>query len=403
MRIYFDNAATTYPKPDGVIEAVTHYMKDIGCNINRSSYAGAYEAGDTVLETRQLLKDMFNAPDERNIIFTENVTMSLNMAIKGLLKAGDHALTTAAEHNAVMRPLVKMADDGMISFDRVACDVTGYTDADMVEKYINDRTKAVVMAHASNVNGRVRPVGEIGRLCRERGLLFIVDAAQTAGVLDIDMELMCIDVLCFTGHKGLLGPQGIGGFAIGKRAEKLLDTAFEGGTGSVSHLETMPEFLPDRFEPGTLNIPGIYGLNAGLKFIGRTGTEAIRRRENMLCGRFLKGIEGIAGVRVIGREAAEGCFICSGSCGDCPSRETERYVAVVSLTFDKWDAAEAAYALESEFGIETRVGLHCAPSAHKTLGTYPEGTVRFSFGYFNTEEETDHGIKAVGELCKRRG
>ncbi len=397
-RIYFDNAATTFPKPPEVIDAVTHYMRDIGCNINRSSYGGAYEAGDTVLETRQLLKELFNAPDERNIIFTENVTMSLNMVIKGLLKHGDHALTTAAEHNAVIRPLVKMADDGIISFDRVACDAAGFTDADSVEKYITDKTRIVVMSHASNVNGIIRPISEIGRLCRERGLLFIVDSAQTAGVLDIDMESMNIDVLCFTGHKGLFGSQGIGGFAVGERAEKLLDTVIEGGTGSVSHLETMPDFLPDRFEAGTLNIPGIYGLNAGLKFIRRTGLENIRERENMLCERFIAGIAGFTGVHVIGREFGKEDI----RRAETP-KDVDKYAAVVSLTFDGLDAAEVAFILEDEFGIETRVGLHCAPSTHKSLGTYPAGTVRFSFGYFNTEEETDHGIKAIGELCKRRG
>ncbi len=397
-RIYFDNAATTFPKPLEVIDAVAHYMRDIGCNINRSSYGGAYEAGDTVLETRQLLKELFNAPDERNIIFTENVTMSLNMVIKGLLKQGDHALTTAAEHNAVIRPLVKMADDGIISFDRVDCDATGFTDADTVEKYITDKTRIVVMSHASNVNGIIRPISDIGRLCRERGILFIVDSAQTAGVLDIDMESMNIDVLCFTGHKGLFGPQGIGGFAVGERAEKPLDTVIEGGTGSVSHLERMPEFLPDRFEAGTLNIPGIYGLNAGLKFIQSTGIENIHKRENMLCDRFLAGIAGFEGVNVVGREFGKEDI----RRAETP-KDADKYAAVVSLTFDGWDAAEAAFILEDEFGIETRVGLHCAPSAHKTLGTYPAGTVRFSFGYFNTEEETDHGIKAIGELCKRRG
>ncbi len=414
-RIYFDNAATTFPKPPEVIDAVTHYMRDIGCNINRSSYSGAYEAGDAVLETRCRLKELFNAPDERNIIFTENVTMSLNMVIKGLVRQGDHVLTTSAEHNAVMRPLVRMAEEGVISIDRIACDACGFTDADMVDKYLTDRTKLVVMSHASNVNGVIRPIAGIGRLCRERGVLFVVDCAQTAGVLDLDMEDMCIDALCFTGHKGLFGPQGIGGFALGRNAADMVCTVFEGGTGSDSHLETMPEFLPDRFEPGTLNIPGIYGLNAGLKFIEEKGIANIRNRENALCRRFLKGIEGITGVHVIGRDTdsaecmektcddVDSRFRCNGSCGDCPSNTGEKYVAVVSLVFDSWDPAEAAFELEKEFGIDTRVGLHCAPSTHKTLGTYPTGTIRLSFGYFNTEEEIDHGIKAIGELCKRRG
>ncbi|MBO4505165.1 MAG: aminotransferase class V-fold PLP-dependent enzyme, partial [Lachnospiraceae bacterium] len=349
--------------------------------------------------TRQQIKELFNAPDERNVIFTANVTTSLNMVLKGLLKPGDHVLTSSMEHNAVMRPLTALKEKGIISFDRVPCDACGFTDAMSLEKFIMPNTRAVVMTHASNINGAVQPVADIGRLCRERDILFIVDAAQTAGVLDIDMEEMCIDVLCFTGHKGLMGPQGTGGFCIGKRAEGLIDTVLEGGTGSASHLETMPDILPDRYEPGTLNLPGIYGLSAGLDFIAKTGTKSIRERERALCERFIKGIKDIPGVGFVGRHTDD--QVCNGVGVD--AKDSNKYVAVVSLVFDGIDAARAAYELEDEFGIMTRVGLHCAPAAHKSLGTFPEGTVRFSFGYFNTEEEIDHGIEAIGKLCERRG
>lgn len=385
--IYFDNAATSFPKPEAVADEVCRYIKEVGSNVNRSSYESAYDAGEKVLGTRQQIKELFNAPDERNVIFTANVTTSLNMVLKGLLKPGDHVLTSSMEHNAVMRPLTALKEKGIISFDRVPCDACGFTDAMSIEKFILPDTRVMVMTHASNVNGAVQPVGSIGKLCRERDILFIVDAAQTAGVFDIDMEEMCIDVLCFTGHKGLMGPQGTGGFCIGKRAEGLIDTVLEGGTGSASHLETMPDILPDRYEPGTLNLPGIYGLSAGLKFIAKTGTKAVREREKTLCERFINGIKDIRGVRIVGRYA------------DDP----DKYAAVVSLVFDGIDAARAAFELEEEFGIMTRVGLHCAPAAHKSLGTFPEGTVRFSFGYFNTEEEIDHGIEAIGKLCERRG
>lgn len=415
-RIYFDNAATSFPKPEAVADEMCRYIKEVGSNVNRSSYSSAYDAGEKVLGTRQQIKELFSAPDERNVIFAANVTMSLNMVLKGLLKPGDHVLTSSMEHNAVMRPLTALKERGIITFDRVPCDACGFTDAMSLEKFIMPDTRAVVMTHASNVNGAVQPVGSIGKLCRERDILFIVDAAQTAGVLDIDMEEMCIDVLCFTGHKGLMGPQGTGGFCIGKRAEGLIDTVLEGGTGSASHLETMPDILPDRYEPGTLNLPGIYGLSAGLEFIAKTGIKNIRERERALCERFINGIKDIPGVRIVGRldeepvcpgfggDAKDPRFVCSGACGDCPSADsTGRYVAVTSLVFDGIDAARAAFVLEDEYGIMTRVGLHCAPAAHKSLDTFTEGTVRFSFGYFNTEEEIDHGIEAIGKLCERRG
>ena len=398
-RIYFDNAATSFPKPEKVADEVCRYIKEVGSNVNRSSYASAYDAGEKVLAARQQIKELFNAPDERNVIFTANVTMSLNMVLKGILKPGDHVLTSSMEHNAVMRPLTALEEKGIISFDRVPCDACGFTDAMSLEKSIMTDTRAVVMTHASNINGAVQPVADIGRLCRERDILFIVDAAQTAGVLDIDMEEMCIDVLCFTGHKGLMGPQGTGGFCIGRRAEGLIDTVLEGGTGSASHLETMPDILPDRYEPGTLNLPGIYGLSAGLDFIAKTGTITIRERERALCERFIKGIKDIPGVGIVGRNTDD--QVCNGV--GVEAKDPDKYVAVVSLVFDGIDAARAAYVLEDEFGIMTRVGLHCAPAAHKSLGTFPEGTVRFSFGYFNTEEEIDYGIEAIGKLCERCG
>ena len=398
-RIYFDNAATSFPKPEAVSDEVCRYIKEVGSNVNRSSYASAYDAGEKVLETRRQIRELFNAPDERNVIFTANVTTSLNMVLKGILKPQDHVLASSMEHNAVMRPLTALKEKGIISFDRVPCDSCGFTDVMSLEKFIMPNTRAVVMTHASNVNGAVQPVGSIGRLCRERNILFIVDAAQTAGVLDIDMEKMCIDVLCFTGHKGLMGPQGTGGFCIEKRAEGLIDTVFEGGTGSASHLETMPDILPDRYEPGTLNLPGIYGLSAGLEFIAKTGTKNIRERETALCERFINRIKEIPGVRIVGRHTDD--QVCHGV--GVEAKDSNIYVAVVSLVFDGIDAARAAFALEDEFGIMTRVGLHCAPAAHKSLGTFPEGTVRFSFGYFNTEEEIDHGIEAIGKLCERRG
>lgn len=383
-RVYFDNAATSFPKPEAVAGAVYNYIKNIGSNVNRGGYSSAYEAEDVIMDTRAMLVRMFNGGDERNVVFTSGVTMSLNMVLQGLLKQGMHVVTSSMEHNAVMRPLTMLADAGRITFDRAACDERGYLTAENVEKLVNERTGAVVINHASNVCGAVQPIGEIGRMCRERGLYFVVDAAQTAGIIPIDMQDMCIDALCFTGHKGLLGPQGTGGFILGERLlmPGTVNTLIAGGTGSASHLETMPEFMPDRFEAGTMNIPGIYGLNEGLKFIEKTGIENIHKKEAALAERFAAGVKDMPGVRVIW------------------GRDRER-VGVVSLVFTAMDQARAAFILDEEFGIQTRVGLHCAPSAHRTLGTFPEGTVRFSFGYFNTEEEVDYGIKAVGSICER--
>lgn len=385
-RVYFDNAATTYPKPGEVADAVYNYIKNIGSNVNRGGYSSAYEAEDVIMDTRAALVELFNGKDERNVVFTSGVTLSLNMVLQGLLKEGDHVITSSMEHNAVMRPLTQLADNGRISFDRVRCDSNGCMKASDLEKLICDKTRAVVISHASNVCGAVQPLRDIGRICRKYGLFFIVDAAQTAGVIKIDMQDMCIDALCFTGHKGLYGPQGIGGFILGERflAPGIIDTLIAGGTGSASHLETMPDFMPDRFESGTMNIPGIYGLYEGLKFIEKIGTDSIHEKETALAGRFASGVEKIPGVRVI-----------SGGNGQGNS------VGVVSLVFTAIDQARAAFLLDEEFGIQTRVGLHCAPSAHRTLGTFPEGTVRFSFGYFNTAEEVDYGIEAVRSICER--
>ena len=405
-RVYFDNAATTFPKPEGVADAVYNYIRNVGSNINRGGYSSAYEAQDIVMETRGRLKALFNAPDERNVIFTSGATMSLNMILGGLLKQGDHVLTSSMEHNAVMRPLTLLDERGIITFDRVMCGADGSIDIGEVESAVRDNTKVIVMTHASNVNGVILPVRNIGRLCRERGIYFVVDAAQTAGVIDIDMEDMCIDALCFAGHKGLMGPQGIGGFVLGRRldgsdgpghgavlkaAAALPDTLIAGGTGSMSHLETMPTFLPDRFESGTLNIPGIYGLNEGLKFIEKVGMKTIGAHENELAGMFEKELEGITGVRVVGRNKVTGNAV------------TAEHTGVTSVVFDNIDCAKAAYILDDEFGIQTRVGLHCAPSAHRTIGTFPGGTVRFSFGYFNTREEVAYGAEAVRSICERCG
>lgn len=379
--IYLDNASTTFPKAPNVANAMANYLTNYGININRGSYALAYDVEDIIYTTRQRLNNVFNGHDPSHVIFTQNVTMSLNMVIKGLLKAGDHILVSSMEHNAVMRPLTQLLDKG-ITFDIISCDVTGSIQLESIETLIRPNTVAMIINHASNVCGTVQPIESIGAICKAHNLHFIVDAAQTAGVIPIDVKACHIDALCFTGHKGLLGPQGIGGIIFTKEMAQTLTPLIAGGTGSFSHLETMPTNMPDAFEAGTLNLPGIIGLNEGLSYIESVGMKNIHNHELALTKTFLEGLRSITGVNIIGKQ------------------DIQDRTAVVSITIDGMDPASIAYELESTYHIMTRVGLHCAPRAHQTLGTYPEGTVRFSFGYANTLEEVDIALSALHTILK---
>ena len=381
-RLYLDNAATTFPKPPAVAQAVYTYMTGSGANINRGCYSSAYDVEEQVLETRQLLCELFHGPDCRNVIFTKNVTESLNVLLKGFLRPGDHALTSSMEHNAVMRPLVQLEKQG-VSFTRVPCDGQGRLKLDALEGCLRPNTRLVVMTHASNVCGTVLPIAEVGAFCRTHGLRFIVDAAQTAGVLDLDMEAMHIDALAFTGHKGLLGPQGVGGFVLTDDLARQIEPLLSGGTGSLSHTEEVPGFLPDRFEPGTMNLPGILGLRQGLLFLRETGLEAVRAREGGLARQFRDGLRPLEGADL---------RVLSGEDG------VER-VGVVSVQTLKAGLSQAAFALDDTYGIQTRVGLHCAPAAHKTLGSFPTGSIRFSFGWYNTPGDVERALAALTEVC----
>jgi cysteine desulfurase family protein len=335
---------------------------------------------------------MFDGPDCKNVVFTKNVTESLNIVLKGFLRPGDHILCSSMEHNAVMRPLVQLEKQG-VEFSRIPGTETGELVLDAVEDMIKPSTKAIVMTHASNICGTVNPLKEVGEICRKHGLKFIVDSAQSAGILPISMKEMNIDALCFTGHKSLLGPQGIGGFIIAEDMIPLIDPILSGGTGSISHTEEIPDFMPDRFEPGTMNLPGIVGLNAGLNWIREKGIDAVAAHELGLTERFINGLlplEEAGHIRICG---LKNCYAEKNGV-KVPVR-----TGVVSIQTLKVDCADAAFRLDFEFGIETRVGLHCAPNAHKTLGTFPTGTIRFSFGNFNTEEDVDAAINAVREIC----
>lgn len=382
-RIYFDNGATSWPKAPGVAEAMTHFTVNVGCNVGRGAYEEAFEAQRVMLDTREMLNELVNGPGAEHVIFTMNITMSMNMLLKGLLKPGDEVITTSLEHNAVLRPLHVLKEKGVVH-KTVACNAYGELDLDDFKSLLTPKTKAVVMTHASNVSGTLQPLAAVGKLLADHSAFFIADCAQTAGLLPIDMTEWRIDAVAFTGHKSLLGPQGTGGFILNDRLNEVLETLIEGGTGSHSESEEQPEMLPDKFESGTPNTVGIYGLHAALTYLKKQEPNAIFAHELLLTDMFIKGVLALEhlGVRLIGRP------------------DIDNRVAVVSLNFEGYDNAEVSYMLQKQFCISNRVGMHCAPMAHKALGTFPMGTVRFSFSSFNTLEEVQIAIGAIETVLK---
>ena len=399
-KIYLDNAATSFPKPEEVPMAVYDYMTKLGTNVNRGGYATAYDTESVVFECRELIGALFHAPDYKNVVFTRNITESMNVVLKGLLHSGDHVIVSSMEHNAVMRPIRQLEKKG-VSFTRAQCESDGSLKPEKLLSCLRPDTKAVVMTHASNVFGTMLPIQEVGAFCKENGLVFILDSAQTAGVFPIDMEKMHIDILCFTGHKGLLGPQGIGGFILRDELVLKIEPLISGGTGSLSNVETVPEFMPDRFEAGTPNLPGIFGLHAALNWLRKLGKmslleettehcfsaalEKISEHELHLTEEFLTLLEPLekeGKLKIIGK------------------KDTEMRTGVVSIQTLTRELSDTAFQLDTRYGIMTRVGLHCAPSAHKTMGTYPTGTIRFSFGFANTDKEVKLAIDALKELLE---
>lgn len=377
--IYFDNAATSFPKAPGVSTTVCNFIDNIGTNVGRGAYRNSYDAAAVIYETRELLCQLFNFNNPLNVVFTMNITQSLNILLRGFLKPGDHVIVSSMEHNAVMRPLINLTKYG-IEFDRVQCDKLGQLNVNDAKNLIKSNTKLMLMTHASNVSGTLLPIKELGELCSENGIYFILDSAQTAGSISIDFKELNLSALAFTGHKGLLGPQGIGGFLISDELARLVDPIIMGGTGSDSESEYQPIFLPDKFEAGTLNLPGIFGLNTALKYINSLGIEKIHKQEILLTNHFLKGIPSLTNIEQIGL-------------GDTLSR-----TSVVSINIKGRDNSDVAFLLDGDYNIMTRVGLHCSPSAHKTLHTYPKGTIRFSFGYFNTIEEIEYCINVLKKI-----
>ena len=393
QQIYLDNASTSFPKPREVSDAVYHYMTGVGSNIGRGGYASAYAAEEAVFAARQLLCDFFGGEDPKNVVFTKNITEALNVLLRGLLQSGDHVLVSAMEHNAVMRPLQLLghelaADEqpsDTITFSRVPCDREGNLELEYLPKLVRPNTKAIVMTHASNVCGTLLPLTEVGAFCKEHNLLLIVDSAQSAGLFPIHMQSLGIDVLAFTGHKGLLGPQGMGGFILREHMVERVLPLIVGGTGSLSHTERTPTFMPDKFEAGTLNLPGIMGLAAGVRWLHERGLDNIRNHELALTEQLLTGLlalEQRGFLRIVWR------------------KDVKHRTSVVSIADTTLDIAMVAHKLAAEYGIATRVGLHCAPNAHKTLGTYPTGTLRFSMGWHNSAADIATALAALEEVLR---
>ncbi|MDF2570697.1 MAG: sufS 2 [Sporomusa sp.] len=377
--IYLDNAATTWPKPEGVYQAIDRCLRTMGANPGRGGHSMARAASLLLYEAREGLAELFKIEDANQIVFTHNATDAISMAVFGLLRTGDTIITTAMEHNAVARAIRSVEAKG-VHVLIVPCTRDGQLNMDAMKEAVKQKPKAVIMSHASNVTGTIMPVGEVGKLTKQVGAVFIVDAAQTAGVEAIDVSAMGIDLLAFSGHKGLLGPQGTGGLYVSEA--QVLTPLRVGGTGSLSESDIQPEFMPDRLESGTPNTPGIAGLKAGVQYILNTGRKKIQAKEMALTERLLDGLKRIPSLKIYGNKDAVG------------------RTAVVSFTLNSKDGGQIAHILDRDYGIACRSGLHCAPWAHRAIGTLNTGTVRFSPGYFNSDEEIDQAIAAVQEIAQ---
>lgn len=386
-RIYLDNSATSFPKPDAVHEAMAHYGRCIGASAGRGAYSEARKSEEIIGRCRHRLARLFHMEHGESFIFTLNATDGLNLAIKGLMRCGGHAVTTWLDHNSVLRPLDALRRRLDVQTTCVPCHpVTGLVDPDDVRRSIRPNTQLIVIAHASNVTGTVQPIAEIGHIARERGIPFLVDAAQSVGHLPIDLRTMPVDAMAFPGHKALMGPLGTGVLYIRPGLEKQMETLREGGTGSISEQAHQPDFLPDRYEPGSHNAIGIAGLDAALEYLLNRGIDDLRSHEIGLMHEYLAGTESLEHVTVYG------------------PRDLKDRVGVFSIRVEGFEPIELSAILETQFGLLTRSGLHCAPLAHKTIGTYESGgTTRLSFGAFTTREDVQLILDALRSLaCSRR-
>lgn len=381
MKVYLDNASTTFPKPKVVTDSIYNYLVNIGGNANRSNHSNALESNREVFFAREKIAKFFNYDKIENVIFTNNITSSLNMLIKGTLKKGDHVITSSIEHNSVIRPIISCKENLGVEVDFVKATADGFINPYDVENLIKNNTKLVVLTHASNVIGTIQPIKEIGAICKKHNIFFIVDTAQTAGTIPIDFKEINASALAFTGHKSLLGPQGIGGFIIDDDLNKVCDTIMEGGTGSLSHEIHQPNFMPDKFECGTLNMPGIVGLSNAIDFINEVGINNIKEKNSNLYKKLVNGILDIDGFEVYGDVTG--------------SKSTTS----LSFNLKGVDTSELSFFLESH-GVSNRSGLQCAPMCHKSIGTFPNGTVRLSISYFNTEDDIDYALSILNNASK---
>jgi cysteine desulfurase family protein len=377
MVIYFDNAATSWPKPPPVRAALDDYLGAAGGNPGRSGHRMSISAGRILENARETLAGLFNAGDPSRIIFTQNGTHALNIALYGVVRPGDHVVTTSLEHNSVMRPLRHLESTG-VGVAVVPCSKDGTIAIEQVRRAIRDNTRLIVTTHGSNVTGTILPIADLATLARERGILYLVDASQTAGSVPLDVEEIGVDLVAFTGHKGLMGPTGTGGLFI--REGVAITPLLRGGTGSDSAHEIQPEFLPDAHESGTMNVAGLAGLGAGVSWVRAIGVDRIRTHEQKLVTHFLEGASEIPRLMT---------YVSANPASRC---------GIVSFNIEGAMPSEVGLILDESFGIMARTGLHCAPSAHRTLGTFPHGAVRFSFGWFNTAAEIDSALQALREI-----
>ncbi len=382
--IYVDNAATSWPKPQAMLEGMAYFNDRMGANPGRSGHRLSVEAARVVYGVRERLARLFNAPDALRVLLCANVTAGLNIALMGLLRPGQHAITSSMEHNSVMRPLRELQRSG-VELSVVRCSSEGELDPQDVKNALRPNTRLIALNHASNVVGTRLPLREVGRFAREHGALLLADCAQTAGAYPLDMQEDLIDLLAFTGHKALYGPMGTGGLVLGERVDiQEMAPLQRGGTGSNSEQEEQPDFVPDKFESGTANAIGLAGLSASLDWIEAQGIERIQAHEQALAGRLMDGLAAIDGLKLYG------------------PRDSRRGSPVISFTLDGLDNGRVGRLLDERYGILCRVGLHCAPAAHRTIGTFPDGTVRFGLGYFNTDGQIDKVLGAVSEIADER-
>ncbi len=381
-RIYLDNAATSWPKPTCVYDAVDHYQREVGAPSGRSGYREAVEANQIIQRARQGVARLIGAAEARQVVFTASGTDSLSMAIFGVLQQGDHVVTTVCEHNSVLRPLRALSDEGVISVSHVPCDGQGFVAPDEVRKAMRTETRLVAVVHGSNVTGAIQPVEEIGAMSREHGALLLVDAAQTLGHMPIDVERLPVDLLAAPAHKGLLGPLGTGVLYIRPTVETELKPLRLGGTGTQSESDVQPESLPDKYEPGNHNLPGLAGLAAATEFLQERGIELIQAHHAELVGQLLDGLKAVPGLAIHG-----------------PTGTSNR-TSVVSFTLAGYDPQELAATLEASGGVQCRAGLHCAPLMHQALGTLEQGgAVRLSPGWATTDAQIERTVDLIAELA----